>query len=109
MAFDAVVRRKANADPIDVVAPFDVRCMGLAFNGSLDTYQRFRELYDDCLANEIVEVTETGNLCRVVMRYRRAVSTFVTIWFDREQGHSPIRIEVCVMSPSSAPLQRGET
>ncbi|MBN2021946.1 MAG: hypothetical protein JW809_04065 [Pirellulales bacterium] len=106
---DEVYQRSASATPCPEVAPFDVRCLGLAFNGTLDRYYPFARLFKACHDQRIVEVTETDGISRVVSSPSADSNVFFTTWFNQKQGCSPIRTELRMGAMSSPPIQRSET
>jgi hypothetical protein len=107
---DQVFRRAPGAKPPALAIPFDVRCLGLAYTGTLTHDVSFRERYQGFSESRIVAaVDEGGGACRVTWEAKKFPGTFETVWFDQRQGYSPIRIELRAGSPSASLLQLGET
>jgi len=107
---DMVKRQNVDAKPPRPATPFDVRSLGLAF--SLDVHVSFPKQTRALSEDEVVEVAEEAQgICRVLWETDQP-GTFVTAWFDQQQGHSPIRVEVRVGDLAdlpAAPLQRAKT
>jgi len=96
--------------PPQPATPFDVRCLGLVFD--LDTNVNYLEQCRSISEAKVVEITqEAKGICRILWEMDQP-GTFVSAWFDQQQGYSPIRVEVRVGNLAdlpSTPLQRAET
>ncbi len=108
---DEIYRREPNAKPSrDYVSPFDVRLMGfytnICFTEYCDFSQGCRNHFDQ---NVLAAEMSPEGVCRVVLQWKKHPNTYTTIWFDRDQGYSPIRYQHTVGSPTARPGQSGET
>lgn len=107
---DTLFRASSSAKPAPPATPFDVRSLGLAFD--LDRNVTFAQQYRMASEAKLVEVAEEAKGIYRTVWEMQDPGTFVTVWFDEQQGHSPIRTEVRVGELGNLPanpLQRAET
>ena len=87
-----------------------MQSLGLAYTATLQRYVSFSKRYQVLSESKVVEVADEGEgVCRVVWEIGTSPGTFETIWFDRQRGYSPIRIELRNPRLSADLLQMGET
>lgn len=105
-----VTARDSEAQPAGEMAAFDPRALGLLLVHDLEYNSKFEQLLAFLTKQELIEVVQEGpRICRLTWAFGKDNHLRRTVWFDREQGYAPVRMELRRSWAPEPPMQTSET
>lgn len=98
----AIMRNRSDADPSSIIAPFDIRCVGL-FN-LVGPYWKttIDEFCDMVSKGELVEFSEeSDDIYRLMWKIGQKDRETLTLWLDAAKGYSWIRMDSSYVGPKA--------
>jgi hypothetical protein len=90
-----ILRRSPHASPPEQCSLFDVRCLGLISTADLDQSKlQYTEFSQRLMQQQVIDAAiEENGLHRIVWKFGNGIVSWRTVWFSRENGYSPVRIQ----------------